>query len=66
MVMENNSIKNDITGDCDRLIQDEPWSENNSEEFSSGNEDINDINSDIDTKSEADLGLLQHPRWITL
>ena len=48
MAMEDNSISIAITGDWDGLFQDESWSEYNSEESSSGNEDINDINSDID------------------
>ena len=34
------------------MFQDESWSENNSEGSSSGNKDINDINSDIDTNNQ--------------
>ena len=52
MAMEDNSISIAITGDWDGLFQDESWSEYNSEESSSGNEDINDINSDIDTNNQ--------------
>ena len=52
MAMEDNSISIAITGDWDGLFQDESWSEYNSEESSSGNEGINDINSDIDTNNQ--------------
>ena len=55
MAMEDNSISIAITGDWDGLFQDESWSEYNSEESSSGNEDINDINSDIDTNNQRQI-----------
>ena len=34
------------------FFQDDIWSENNSEESSSGDENINDIHSDVDTNNE--------------
>ena len=43
MAIEDNCINNDIDEDCNGFFHDDLWSENNSEESSSGDENSNDI-----------------------
>ena len=48
VAIEDNCINNDIAEDCNRFFQDDLWSENNSEESSSGDENGNDVYSGVD------------------
>ena len=50
IAIEDNCINNDIAEDCNGFFQDDLWSENNSEEYSSGDENSNDIHSDVDNR----------------
>ena len=52
MAIEDKYINNDIAEDCNRFFQDHLWLENNSEIFSSGNENSNDVYSDIDDSND--------------
>ena len=52
IAIEDNCINNDIAEDCNEFFQDDLWSENNSEEYSSGDEKSNDIHSDVDNSNE--------------
>ena len=52
MAIEDNCINNDITEDCNRFFQDNLWSENNSEESSSGDENSNDVYSGVDDNND--------------
>ena len=52
MAIEDKYINNDIAEDCKRFFQDHLWLENNSEIFSSGNENSNDVYSDIDGSND--------------
>ena len=52
MAIEDNCINNDIAEDCNRFFQDDLWSENNSEESSSGDENSNDVYSGVDDNND--------------
>ena len=52
MAIEDNCINNDIVKDCIGFFQDDLWCENNSEEFSSENENINEIHADVDNNND--------------
>ena len=52
MAIEDNCINNDIAEDCNRSLQDNLWSENNSEESSSGDENNNDVYSGVDDNND--------------
>ena len=52
MAIEDNCINNGIAEDCNRFFQDNLWSENNSEESSSGDENSNDVYSGVDDNND--------------
>ena len=64
MAIEDNCINNDIAEDCNEFFQDDLWSENNSEESSSGDENSNDIHSDVDNTNDNVELELEIGQWI--